>query len=842
MDVMRRNKILAAVIVLAALLLCALFLLYRSGVSLFSDENYIRHDLRFEIRAGESVLFSSDRMFPFLGADEIELENDENTSVECTLLFNGRIVTETVLARSRKTLSIKESGAFSVLLKTGKNTLFYPASAGDFTTTIPALPGADVVFLNPVDLRSFSLSVPARMFGDFTFTDLTLETSASGRIVLSPNSAFEAQILLYAPGCDFAFRNISLITQARLEEYYLTAATVNGENRETGRFPVKDFDMLSRLFDPNALPRLISGDTVEIVESFALGEDLFFEGFLSFTLNEKLIPAGHSIYLSSSKEGLYTVKTAAGAYSDYTILTVTAPRAALVWEGEGTIPLFRCMEQHNNLFSYNDRETLLGGAGIAEPILSLPALENDFLQEDLVFTVYGNVLEGVLPYDFDASSLQTPHFTLSASGGFARLDGDYLTASSTVITTDESGTEHRYGVSILREKKNLPVLYLETENAEEIASKTQYVRGSLALDAENTGFESVATTSVRLRGRGNSTWKWEKKPYKIHFDEPTSILGLPAAEEWALFANYADKSLMRNQIGLSMARNLSFDYVPTLTPVDVFLNGEYIGVYSLGEHLEEGEGRITVRHEPGQSDCGFFLEAGGVVSGVDVNGMNYFHAGLVKFVLIKSPDYKTLTTSQFRFIKKYMQKANAAVVSGQGYEEYLDMESLVDWMILTELSFNTDSSWRRSTYFIKNPGEKLKMALVWDFDLAFGNFSKDVGTYDVWVSYNKDDDYVGETWSQYLLEDPAFQREFRARWNEVKDRLVESALEEIDNTFQTVSDSAEENFRRWDILGKKVAFERKDNSQYKTYASQIRYLKDFIRDRAAWIDENTADW
>ena len=92
------------------------------------------------------------------------------------------------------------------------------------------------------------------------------------------------------------------------------------------------------------------------------------------------------------------------------------------------------------------------------------------------------------------------------------------------------------------------------------------------------------------------------------------------------------------------------------------------------------------------------------------------------------------------------------------------------------------------------------------------------------------------------MQDPEFQKAFRARWDEVKTHLVETALEAIDEDYELLSPSAEENFDRWDILGRKVAFERHDTVNYKTYESQIEYLKNFLLNRAAWIDAQVEEW
>ena len=417
------------------------------------------------------------------------------------------------------------------------------------------------------------------------------------------------------------------------------------------------------------------------------------------------------------------------------------------------------------------------------------------------------------------------------------MEGDLATGC--VVTRDSAGKERRFALRLLRQDLSIPGVFIETEKEEPITSKRQYVSATFSMSGAG---ESVLETHIRIRGRGNSTWKWDKKPYKISFDEDVSLFGLAPARSYALFASYADKSLMRNRVASVMAQELSFSYCPTQFFVHLFLNGTYQGVYGLGEHLEEGEGRVEVLHKPGARDCGFFLEVGGVESDVNVRGIDYFHAGLLKFILIKSPDPEDMTSEQLSYIRSYLQKANEAVKSGEGIEEYVDMTSLIDWLIMTEWTNNTDCAWRRSTYMTKDAGGKLVMGPVWDFDLAFGNFSKDKAGFDTWVSFSEDDDYVGETWSTYLLQDPAFRTAFKARFLEVRDRVLHTALDEIDRNAADLSDAAALNFEKWDILGRKVAFERHDTSDYPTYESQIRYLKDFLIDRAAWLTEQVEAW
>ncbi|MBQ3865952.1 MAG: CotH kinase family protein [Clostridia bacterium] len=728
----------------------------------------------------------------------------------------------------------------AVLIPENGTPTAYLASGAHLSSAAAKIGAAfDLICARKLDLGALRLSAPVRMFGDFSFSSLELETDLPGVVVLEPAVPFTAPLTMRAPACDLYLHGVTPAFDPAEAAYWLRVPKLDGKPLFTGTVPVSSEKELARLLDPGTLPRAESGDVVRVTAPISLTADLSFDGFLSFDLASPLTSDGGVLRLSSRESGALSVTVADGVQVSPAVLELELPFVDLTWTG-AVPPRRTVMERLSNLRSYNGEKTELGGAGVAVPELILR--EGSVLEKDAVFSATGNTLVATVPYRVTAGQLSALPYSLSAAGGKAVLESETIAPGAVIRVTDGAGESRRYTLVFQREAKNIPVIYLETDGGAAIESRTKYVSGLFSMDKAQSGYDDVPLTGIRIRGRGNSTWKWDKKPYKIHFDEPVSLFGLPAAEEWALLANYADKSLMRNHLALVMADFLSFDYVPVQVPVDVFLNGEYQGVYSLGEHLEEGPGRVEVIHDSRRNDCGYFLEAGGVVSGVDVRGMNYFHAGLVKFVLIKGPAYNELTAVQFNYIRDYLLKADEAVKTGGNWEDYLDADTLVDWMIMIELTNNTDCAWRRSTYMVKDAGQKVKMGTVWDFDLAFGNFSKDVQDYSTWASTNEDDDYVGTTWSTYLLKDPKFQAAFKARWQSVRDDLLALAKSEIDRSYEEIAPSAEENFIHWQILGRKVAFERKDTTYYTTYRSQIDYLKDFLEDRAAWIDGAVAAW
>lgn len=834
---------LTAALVFVSLLLSLFFAVFFVSGGIYGGA-FLRKDISFSIKdtKTEQVVLSKD-LARATSTEKagFQIKNGEKDALRITLYQSGEEKGKVSLSqKEEKELLLSSSGdSFSILIQKGEKSIAYISQKADLEGILEKMKkGGDLVFLSSVKLGSVSLCAPFRLFGDFSFDELSAETTMKGKIVLFPEKKFTGKTFVQAPDCNLFYKNVSFDFPKEDTDFYLTAKSVNGKSLFSKKYPVSSFENLERLADPSLLPKLNSDSEIIFTAPFSLKSSLSFKGIFSLDFKEPIDFGKNTLTFSSKEKGEYRVKTALGAQVSGASLLFNAPRASLLWEGEGTLPLASTVEKFSNLKAYNGTPLTLGGEGEAVPLLSLSSAENAFLKEDISFEVKGNLLVAELPYLVEKEILKDAQFSLRSEQGVALLEGDL--ASGVVVTKDSSGKERRFRTQVLREALNIPVVSIETENGAEIKSKSQYISATFSMTGGE--YPSLAETHIRIRGRGNSSWKWEKKPYKIHFDEPTSLLGLPAGEEWALVSNFADKSLMRNHLAQVMASTLSFEYSPTQAFVDVFLNGEYLGVYTLGEHLEAGDGRVEVDYNAAATDCGFFLEAGGVVSGVDVKGIHYFHADLLKFVLIKSPEATTLTSKQFQFIQNYFLKANDAIEKGEGYEKYLDMESVIDWLIMTELTCNTDCSWRRSTYFKKDPGEKLVMGPVWDFDLAFGNFSKDNPNYDTWVSTEPDDDYIGETWSTHLLKDPEFQKAFQKRWREVSGNLMQTALSEIEKSYSILSPSAKYNFERWDILGKKVAFERQDTTKYKTYSSQILYLQNFLTDRAAWIDAQVENW
>ncbi len=404
------------------------------------------------------------------------------------------------------------------------------------------------------------------------------------------------------------------------------------------------------------------------------------------------------------------------------------------------------------------------------------------------------------------------------------------------VTNPQINTETEPPQAVYEYK--IPVIHINTEHKVPVTSNSQTVMATFSLDGRNTGYPDIKNASIKIRGRGHSTWKLDKKPYQIKFEEKTSVMGMKEAKRYILLADYSDKTLIRNHIAFTMAETLNhLIFVPHTEPVDVYLNGTYIGVYGIGEKIEVRKGRVEM--EMGSefsADTGYLLEVGGFD---DEDDGYVFNTDCLKAVVVKTPEYEVINREQEQYIEDYVKKAEQAVKNLSGYEEYIDIPSLIDWFILHELTYNLDSCFNRSCYLAKPAGGKLQMGPPWDFDVAFGNYIYDDPNYDGWASVGSSDSssYIKVTWMNYLLADSRFNARLKQRWEEKKEELVSVAMSEIESVKQKIYKSQMDNFKVWDIWNIRAGYGSDAATALRSYDEQVEYLKSFIRNRKQWMDQ-----
>ena len=166
------------------------------------------------------------------------------------------------------------------------------------------------------------------------------------------------------------------------------------------------------------------------------------------------------------------------------------------------------------------------------------------------------------------------------------------------------------------QQTDLPTIYIETEGGRPIVSKEDYVDAVLHY-VDSNGVKTYDALGVR--GRGNSTWNLEKKPYRIKFAEKQEFMGpeRAKAKSWTLLANFADKTLLRNAVAACIGDFAGQPFTAGAQFVDLVLNGTYLGNYQLSDQVEVRKKRVDIDEqdeiptEDANITGGYFLEVYG---------------------------------------------------------------------------------------------------------------------------------------------------------------------------------------------------------------------------------------
>jgi hypothetical protein len=395
---------------------------------------------------------------------------------------------------------------------------------------------------------------------------------------------------------------------------------------------------------------------------------------------------------------------------------------------------------------------------------------------------------------------------------------------------------------------DIPDVIIHTTNTQDITSKTTYIKGIVTFISKNGA--DVYTDSMEIRGRGNASWDFEKKPYRIKLAKKARILGNPAeARNWTLISNHSDKTLIRNLLAFDISEKLQIPYTPAGQPVNVYLNGEYKGCYQFCDHIDVRKNRVDVKEMKPTDVSGENL-TGGYLIEIDAyaNGeAKWFNSNRNTPVTIKSPDSDEIGSAQFDYIKSHFNKWETAVYSSNyknqdtGFRKYMDTKTFVRHFLVGELSGNTDTYWSVYMYKQRND-DKFYFGPVWDFDIAFENDNR---TYPI-CGWNGNSDWIfrrgssaGDTWAlvNRLLTDADLYQEIQTTYSNYRDWgyiTEEKLLDRIDSYASLMDSSQKMNFKRWNVLNQRI---HQNNQPAGSYAGEVNVVKNYIKSRIAWMDK-----
>jgi hypothetical protein len=355
---------------------------------------------------------------------------------------------------------------------------------------------------------------------------------------------------------------------------------------------------------------------------------------------------------------------------------------------------------------------------------------------------------------------------------------------------------------------------------------------------------------VGIEYRGQVSQGFPKKSYgfetlltnNLAVSKDVSLQGMPLESDWILFASAIDGSFLNNVLTYNLG-NRTGQYASRTRYVEVVLNGNYHGLFVLCEKIKRGSNRVKVSKLKVTDVAGINVTGGYIVS-MDVPEGNLRWASanpsdcqptfraLQEIVIPKTAD---LQTAQGTYIRNYITGFENLLYAKNfnpttGYQRYIDLNSFVDYFLVSEITKNLDG-YSRSTYYYKDKDKateisKLKMGPLWDYDLGYGN------GFDGWTfeqNMARTNQYTNPVpfWWEYLVRDTAFVHTAQRRWKALRQNAFSNlAINAIIDSCQT-------------LLAQGAA--SRDGQQWgngNNFSALIQTRRTWIDNRLNWLDNN----
>lgn len=401
-------------------------------------------------------------------------------------------------------------------------------------------------------------------------------------------------------------------------------------------------------------------------------------------------------------------------------------------------------------------------------------------------------------------------------GAFAK-SGD-----KTELTTKDGSS---YTVSVMQ--SSLPSLQIDLNGTDletiQQDKDKKYKENTLILTNPDGSCVLSEENSVEIKGRGNSSWKlYDKKGYQVKFSEKTSVFDMGKAKKWILLANASDDSMIRTKLVYEMAEHLDMEFVPSFEYVDLWIEGEYLGTYMIGEKVENGSSRLDFENPTGalfEHDEAFFEE--------EENSI--YNKVLQRHFVLKEIEEETDQNIELALLDfdtslddlmTYLCKTPSSQVTLAELAEKIDVDSFAKYYLVNEYVQNREAFATSFFWYQDGPEDVLHVGPIWDFDTCMGNdgaaFTESYGDQHVLF--------------RYLLAAPEFRARTEELYQQYQDAL-EGMKEHAEVLKEEINDSAVMNYLRWDVLGKPNPKEHAADF-YPTFPDAVYSVQEWLAGRA----------
>ena len=421
---------------------------------------------------------------------------------------------------------------------------------------------------------------------------------------------------------------------------------------------------------------------------------------------------------------------------------------------------------------------------------------------------------------------------------------------------------------------NLPIVFIEVNGT--MIQKDDYITARMKVVNNGEGKMNYRDTVahpgqqidydgyIALKYRGSSSfYNADKKPYTIRpIDKPleengkkqkVAFMGMPKDNNWALLSAYADKTLMRDLLSFILARPY-MEYVPQGRYCEMLLDGMYYGVFIMCEKVTKGKYRLNLEEPGDEGDelTGDYLvevdrsdEPGfrSDFSPYNNSGRPYkgYYTPYIKFA---EPDGDEITTNQMAYIQQAFHDMEASFLTGN-YAEFVDVTSMIDYQIATELAHNVDG-YRLSTNLYKRRDSKDKRfkTSLWDLNLGWGNADYYYGSNtNTWIYqlnptlYSRGDEQMVPFWWYVMNHDKTYIKALERRWTLCRyggysNERINAVIDSLALTL-TCNDAVTRNYKAWPRLSTYVWPNYYVGG---TYANEVAHLKQWASQRLQAMD------
>ena len=389
----------------------------------------------------------------------------------------------------------------------------------------------------------------------------------------------------------------------------------------------------------------------------------------------------------------------------------------------------------------------------------------------------------------------------------------------------------------------LPVIFINTPEESDINDKDKWMKGIDISIYSSEGELLYHSKDSQIKGRGNSTWRGENKawrkyknPYTLKLSSKESILGMPKNKRWILLANYFDRTLLRNDVAFHIASLTNMKWTPRGRFVELVLNGRHQGNYYLCEQIRVDKKRVAIEKMKPEDTSGIEL-TGGYLMELDISydRKNKFKSTLGLPYMFKSPE-EELQKEQLDYFRNYIDTLETILTTdslllAHKYNDYINVESFVDWWLVNELMQSIEAQYPKSVYMYKDRGGKLTMGPIWDYDMATFR-PKDVNHFEC----------TGNIYFPYLFKDRYFINNVKERWKVLHDSFL-TVPDYISSMAKTLKESNRIDKELWPgpydykfhgLIKQEIKSNADDNLNYD---EAIELMIKTLIQRVEWMDK-----